>query len=137
MIVSPGYWSIVMGRMTISFGILLILVGIIGFLLASLSEPEGMASLTALIPSVIGLLLAICGALAMRESMRMHAMHAAAVVAVLSFLAILGRMIPSMTDGVFNGAVIEQLITAIILLVFIALCVKSFIDARRSGSQTT
>jgi len=115
-----------MGRTTISFGIALFLIGVIGYF------ATGMASWTALIPSIMGLLLAMCGALAMREAMRMHAMHAAAVIAVLSSLAILGRMIPTMIDGVFNAAVIEQLITAIVLLVFIALCVKSFIDARRS-----
>lgn len=91
-----------------------------------------MASLTALIPAFFGLPLIVCGVLALNENRRKHAMHAAAVIGLLGFLAPLGRLIPTMIRGTFelNTATQGMLAMMALCLVFVVLCVKSFIDAR-------
>jgi hypothetical protein len=94
-------------------------------------------AVTSLIPAGIGALLVVLGAVALKESLLKHAMHAAAMVGLLSFLAtaIMGwpklvRMLLG-TEVERPKAVIGQSITAAICLVFVALCVNSFIQARR------
>lgn len=125
----------------ITFGILLILVGLGGFgYAASTLPPDTPVTkvLTALIPAVLGLILAILGFLAKsKENLRKHLMHAAVIVGLLGFLATVSSVLK--LPALFNGtaerpvAVVSQFLTAIICLVFVILCVKSFIDARRSG----
>lgn len=117
-----------MPNITIFFAILLIILGIAGY--ASTAAP------TALIPAVAGVLLLICGILARREGLRKHAMHAAAAIALLGFLGSVPGLFKLPT--VFNGtalrpaAVIAQSIMAILMAIYEALCVRSFIAARRS-----
>ncbi len=125
----------------ITFGILLILVGLGGFgYAASTLPPDTPVTkvLTALIPAVLGLILAILGFLAKsKENLRKHLMHAAVIVGLLGFLATVSSVLklPSLFNGTAERpvAVVSQFLTAIICLVFVILCVKSFIDARRSG----
>jgi hypothetical protein len=94
-------------------------------------------ALTSLIPAGIGALLAGLGALALKESLLKHAMHAAAMIGLLSFLATAFMGLPKLVTMLTGGeverpkAVIGQSITAGICLVFVALCVNSFIQARR------
>ena len=87
------------------------------------------SSITALIPAGVGVLLALLGLLAYRESARKHAAHAAALVAALGLLAAIGRMASA---GLSWSAPSASLIFMIILCGgFLALCVKSFLEARR------
>ena len=65
---------------TIALGAVLIVLGLGGYVLT------GAASLTALIPAAFGLLLALAGLLARDDRKRMHAIHAAVVIALLGFL---------------------------------------------------
>ena len=60
-------------------------------------------------------------------------MHAAALVGVLGFLAGAGRFLYKLfTSGdVMNTAGLSTLTMAVLCGAFVALCVKSFIDARR------
>ena len=128
-------------------GILLILLGIFGY---SFSLIDGRASLTALIPAAFGLLLIIFGALAKsKENLRKHLMHAAVLVALAGFLIPAFRVVSQLirntqavgappesadigaTFGVISLAVLSQIAMALICLVFVILCVKSFIAARR------
>lgn len=100
-----------------------------------LSEYKAM---TALIPAYIGAALAICGIVALKEKFLKHAMHAAAMVGLLAFLATAGMGVPGflkMQNGdetVRPNAVYLQLITAAVCLVFVGLCVNSFIQVRRA-----
>lgn len=126
----------------ITFGILLILVGLGGFGYAALNLPPDTSItkvLTALIPAVLGLILVILGSLAKsKENLRKHLMHGAVLVGLLGFLATVSSVLKLST--LFNGtaerplAVVSQFLTAVICFVFVLLCVKSFIDARRSGA---
>ncbi len=93
-----------------------------------------MVSITALIPAFFGLPLILCGVIALNDGMRKHAMHAAAVIGLLGFILPLGRMIPAMIRGTFelNTATQGMIAMSVLSLIFVALCVKSFIDARKA-----
>jgi hypothetical protein len=120
-----------MAKVTIGFGIVLVLVGIISYLVT-----QG-ASLTALIPSAFGLLLMILGMMALKETLRKHAMHGAAVVGLIGFLGSAGGLVTlfSMMSGTAveqPAAAIARSVMAIICASFVALTVRSFIEARRA-----
>ena len=119
-----------MPQTAVVFGVLLCLVGV-GFYAGT-----GGASLTALIPAFIGLPLVVAGALARREAWRRHAMHAAALLGTLGGLGSLRGAVklPALlagTEVARPAAVAAQAITALLCLVFVALCVRSFVNARR------
>lgn len=111
-------------------GILLILIGVIGYIFGLV---DGNASLTALIPAAFGLLLAVFGFLAKsNENLRKHLMHAAVVVGLLGFIIPTARLVSQASKITVSLAVLSQAAMALICLVFVILCIKSFIDARRS-----
>lgn len=111
------------------FGRLLILVGVVGY---GYGLSTGNASLTALIPAAFGIVLMLLGHLASNESMRKHLMHVAVVVALIGFVLPFGRVMSKISEFSLSAAVISQLATAIICLIFVVLAVRSFIEARRS-----
>lgn len=113
-------------------GVLLILVGIIGYVYGMMN---GNASMTAFIPAVFGLVIAILGFFALtKENLRKHIMHFLMLVGLLGFLIPAGRLLMKFSDLSLSAAVVSQLAMALICLVFVILGVKSFIDARRSGA---
>jgi hypothetical protein len=92
-------------------------------------------SKTALIPSVFGLLLLICGTLGLDERMRKHAMHAAAGVALLGFLAAGGRLASKLGDifaGNISRPLMFSILMAVLCLAYVLLSVRSFIAARKA-----
>jgi uncharacterized membrane protein HdeD (DUF308 family) len=115
---------------TLALGVALIVLGIGGYVTSDA------ASLTALIPAVFGLLFVVAGVLAQDERKRMHAMHAAVVVALLGFLGSVRGLIA--IGKVFDGtaarpaATVAQTIMAVLTLGYIVLAVRSFIQARRA-----
>lgn len=114
----------------ITSGILLVLIGIIGYVFSII---DGNTSLTALIPAAFGLLLIIFGAIARsRDNLRKHLMHAAVLVGLLGFLIPAWRILSRISDVKVSLAIFSQAAMALICLVFVILCVKSFIDARRA-----
>lgn len=119
---------------SITFGSLLILIGLIGYVYGNM---QGNASITALIPALFGILLVVFGFLAkVKENLRKHLMHAAVLVALLGLLGTVSSFLklPALFAGTAErpAAVIAQFATAVICLIFIILSVKSFIDARRN-----
>jgi hypothetical protein len=120
-----------MANVAIAFGVVLMLLGIGGYF------GSGMVSLTALIPAAFGLVLLVLGFVARDPGKRKHAMHVAAMIGVLGFLGSargLGKLLPMLSGQPVErpGAVIAQSIMAILMLIFTWLCVRSFINARRS-----
>jgi hypothetical protein len=115
---------------TIRVGILLVIFGVTSYV------TTGGVSLTALIPSVIGALLAICGLVATRQpGLRPHAMHVAALLALVGVLGTASALfqLPALiTDASVprRPAVVARIGMALILLVYLGFSVKSFIDAR-------
>jgi hypothetical protein len=118
-----------MPRIIFTFAVIFVLLGIGAYLIT------GAQSWTALIPSIFGLLLAIAGAVSLKSLK--HGGHIAALVGLLGFLGTaksLGK-VPALLSGETvdrAAAVGVQASFAILSLVFVALCVKSFIDARRA-----
>jgi hypothetical protein len=120
-----------MPQTAIAFGVVLCLVGL-GFYLGT-----GATSVTALIPAFIGLPIALAGLVARREGLRAHAMHAAALVGTLGALGSLGRLVPALAAGgsLARPALLAQAITGLVCLVFVVLCVRSFVRARRARAS--
>jgi fluoride ion exporter CrcB/FEX len=115
---------------TIGFGIILIVLGVGGYF------GSDRVSLTALIPAAFGLLLVIFGALARDEKRRKMAMHIAVTVGLLGFLGTVSGLfqLPTLLSGGVverPGAVVSKSIMAVLMAVYVGMCVKSFIDARR------
>ena len=114
----------------ITSGILLILIGIIGYVFSII---DGNTSLTALIPAAFGILLAILGFVAKsKESLRMHVMHVAVLVGLIGFVIPAWRILSTISNIKVSLAVLSQAAMSVVCLVFVILCVKSFIDARRN-----
>lgn len=115
-----------MASTTILFGVLLVALGLLGYF------GTGTRSLTALIPAIFGVILAALGFLARSESARKHAMHGAVLVALVGFLAVMARLVRTPMDTVAAAAFYSQVAMAIITGVFVVLCVRSFIAARKA-----
>jgi hypothetical protein len=75
----------------------------------------------------------ILALVAKNESARKHAMHAAVALGLLGLLGTLGRLVPALAAGELGRpAVLAQLVMSVLLIIYVALGVKSFIDARRA-----
>ena len=122
-----------MGKLTIGLGVLLILIAIAGFVATGSSHP------TALIPAAAGLLFCVFGALANspEPKRRMLWMHIAVTVALLAFLGTIKADVDvyRLAHGVsfeHPVAIEEKAAMSLLCLIFVLLCVRSFIAARRS-----
>ena len=121
-----------MVRLTLVIAGLLLVVGVVGYAI-----PEG-RHVTALIPAAVGVLLGVCGLLALLgESLRMHAMHAAMAIALLGALMTL-EPISRLLRGATVGAVTltATIVMALLLIVYLVLGVRSFIRARRDRGDS-
>ena len=119
-----------MAKVTIGIGFALILLGLYGYFAVPVID----RSPTALIPTLFGALLAICGVLALDPAKRKHAMHAAAVVGVVGIIAPLGRIIPLAMKGTPPRGLSAFCLYSMLALclLFVILCVRSFISARQA-----
>jgi uncharacterized membrane protein HdeD (DUF308 family) len=118
-----------MGPIAIITGLVLIADGLVTFGISF--------ARTALIPAGFGLVLVVLGCLARQEKLRMHVMHVAVLVGLIG-----GVMAAFLTgsdvqhyfnEGAFARptATIAKAVMAVTCLLFVSLCVKSFVDARR------
>ncbi|MEJ7624331.1 MAG: hypothetical protein WKF34_10105 [Pyrinomonadaceae bacterium] len=112
----------------IFFGGILTLIGAVGY---AYGVAMGSASLTAFIPSAIGVLLFGLGfAARQNEGPRRHIMHAAVVVAILGLGAMVGRLISKRDFITGSAGDIATILTAIVCLIFVILSVRTFMSAR-------
>jgi hypothetical protein len=122
-----------MSYATIVTALLLIVLGLVGYF----GSAEASPSKTALIPAAFGIVLLVLGLVALRDRIRKHAMHAAAAVGLIGLLAAGGRgatkigALFSADPTINKRPIIMILLMAAVCLAFVALCVKSFVDARR------
>ena len=124
-----------MAKVTLVFAILLVALGAISFVGTGSQHP------TALIPTWFGLALGVFGFLAISpsESRRKVFMHINVTIGLLGFLGAAGRAVQEFVHANATGtspdsiAVGAQLAMAALLLIYVALCVRSFIAARRAG----
>ncbi len=121
-----------MSKATIGFGLALGLLGAIGFVLTGSTHP------TALIPLWFGCALLTCGGLAMTENAkrRMLWMHIAVTLGLVGFLfpgtmAVIAYVTAHGRTLARPGATGEQAIMSLVCLIFVMMCIRSFIAARR------
>lgn len=115
----------------IAFGRILILIGILGY---GYGLTTTNASLTALIPAIFGIVIMVLGHVAKaKDNLRKHLMHAAVLVALLGFLASAGRLLSKISEFKVSAASLSQIAMAIACLIFVILCVRSFINARKNA----
>jgi hypothetical protein len=119
-----------MSNIAVAFGALLMVLGIAGYF------GSNMVSLTALIPTAFGLVLLIMGVIARDPGKRKHAMHGAAMVGLLGFAGSVSGLVKVISGdlGPRPNAAIAQAVMAVMMAIFVVLCVRSFINARRSGA---
>jgi hypothetical protein len=123
-----------MAKVTLVSAVLLIALGLAGFLGTGSQHP------TALIPTWFGLALGVFGFLAISpsEARRKLFMHINVTIGLLGFLGAAGRAVQSYAHARSVGvapdqiALGAQIAMAGLLFVYVVLCVRSFIAARRA-----
>jgi hypothetical protein len=122
----------------IAFGVLLTILGLV---LYGMSEIDPKPT-TALIPSALGVLLIVLGLVARGagEKVRMHTMHGAAVIGLIGLIGGIVRIaiaVPRLgtEHPPSNLAIGGNAAMALLSGLFLALCIKSFVDARRARKQ--
>lgn len=126
-----------MAKVTILFAVLLIALGLISYFGTGSLHP------TALIPTWFGLGLGICGFLAISpsEGRRKLFMHIAVTIGLVGFIGAVWAALQGY--GAARAAGIEpdhialyaKLTMAALMLIYVNLCVRSFISARRQRLQ--
>ena len=130
-----------MPKAAIVAGMLLTLLGLVSYFFAVPLGAEK-ASVTALIPTFVGVPLMLLGYFCVaKPALRMHLMHAAVTLGLLGFLASVGRLVSVLIKNPNFGIGTATLAAmALITGVFVVMCVRSFIAARRareSGAAAT
>ena len=116
----------------IGCGLALILLGIAGYVWGRL---DGNASLTALIPAIFGLVIALLGAFAgSNEKLRKHLMHVAMLVGLIGFVIPAYRLLSNLGGLSFSPGTVANALMALFCLIFVVMGIQSFINARRSGA---
>lgn len=122
-----------MARYSILFGFLMVLLGVAGWVAAGATA----ASKTALIiPSAFGGALILCGLIGAKfPGANKHVMHVAALVALLGTVGGLMMAIKGLLGEPHWLKIVTQGSLGVLCLVFLVLCVRSFIQARVARKQ--
>ena len=123
-----------MAKITILFGVLLIVLGLVGFF------GTGSIHYTALIPTWFGIALGLGGILAISpsEKRRKIFMHINVTVGLIGLIGAIVVALQGYGSARAAGhdpdyiALTAKLTMAALLLIYVNLCVRSFIQARRS-----
>ena len=121
-----------MAKVTLVFAVLLVAVGLIGYI------GTGSQHVTALIPAWFGLALGVCGLLSISpsEARRKLFAHINVTIGLLGFIGGAVEAIRGYLSAKAKGLVPDQIALASkitmagLLLVYVILCVRSFIAAR-------
>lgn len=121
-----------MRALTIGYGMVLIVLGLVAY------YGLGRESVTALIPTFFGVPVLVLGLLAARDALRRHMMHGAAALGVVALLGTVSGLVKGVqalggAELARPEAVAVQSIMAVLSAVFVALCVRSFVHARRAA----
>jgi|HubBroStandDraft_1064217.scaffolds.fasta_scaffold257018_2 hypothetical protein len=123
-----------MVKVTLVIAVLLVVLGLAGYLGTGSIHP------TALIPTWFGLALGVFGFLAIspRESQRKLFMHINVTVGLVGFLGAASEAVRGYLKATAQGiepdhiALASKSAMAALLLIYVVLCVRSFIAARRA-----
>jgi hypothetical protein len=121
-------------RVSLVIGTLLIALGVGGYV------GSDFASKTALIPSYFGAAIALCGLIVLlKPAARKHAMHAAATVALIGFVAAAIRLVKGLAGDTPPSTLTLVSLTGMALLcgLFVILAIQSFKAARRARQSAS
>lgn len=113
-----------MVKVTQLVGMILVVVGVVAYV------ATGFASVTALLPALLGLVIGVLGIVAARLDAGQHAIHGALVVALLGLI---GSSQPLGGLSQAKPAAITSLVTVLVLAAYLVAGVRSFVTARRAG----
>jgi uncharacterized membrane protein len=116
----------------IVFGSLLTLLGAVAFFSPGTFGGDKPHSVSAATPAFIGIPIILTGlATLMKPAIRKHAMHGAAL---LGLLGTVGGLVPAAMNqfDTTKASVLVGLGMSALSAIFLGLCVKSFIDARKA-----
>ncbi len=120
---------------TLITALLLIVVGVVSYANGTPGD-DGKVSPTALIPAFIGAVLALCGLVALSDKLRKHAMHLAAMVglfgAIGGFMPLIRQYNKTGSFDPLKPSAIAGELMILICAVFVGLCVRSFIAAKKA-----
>ena len=124
-----------MARLTIVIGLLLTLLGF-GFFVALAARDVATPSVTALIPAFFGVPILALGLIALKDSLRKHAMHLVAMLSLLGLLLPVGRLAMQLAKGaeVKSTILISLLLMAVLNGLLLGACIRSFARARLLSS---
>ena len=125
-----------MSKQTFTFSVLLIALGLGGYF------GSGQISFFPLIPAGFGVLIFICGLLALSPNLTKHAMHAAAMLALIGFVfpakgiikvikMLIGIPVPMPPEA------IAQATMSTMCLIYVILCFRWFLNNRKKQSPKT
>jgi uncharacterized membrane protein len=112
-----------MAKVTQLVGAILFGVGLVAYV------ATGFASVTALLPSLLGTVIGVLGLVAARIEAGQHAIHAALVFGLLGLLGSL-QPLGGLADA--DPAEITSLVTVLVLAIYLAVAVRSFKSARQA-----
>lgn len=113
-----------LSKLTIGVGFILFILGLVSYVLS------GMASVTALIPSILGAILAIFGILIYKKIYTEISIYISGIISIIGLLGSL-RGIPQTVTFISGGevtrplAVISQTITVILAFILIIAIIKN------------
>jgi uncharacterized membrane protein len=118
-----------MPKISVISGLLLSVLGIYGYF--------GMdkVSVTALIPSFIGVPIIILGILSFNEKKIKHSMHAASVLMLLGLIGSLFRLVHKVLLGIIDESSVLLILMSMICIIFLILAINSFIEARKARGK--
>jgi F0F1-type ATP synthase assembly protein I len=138
---------------TILCGLICVVIGVVGYLN---QDPTGKVSWTALIPAILGGVIILCGLLSLKDSLRKHVMHLAALLGLIGFA---GGFMPLVrqagelrkaaeADGQtmtfreawgkvdwLKSSAVSGWSMSVVSFLFVALCIRSFIVARKAREE--
>ena len=122
---------------TLVIALLLIATGVGGYFFGHPAPGATEVSPTALIPAGVGLILGILGAISFNEKARKHAMHFAAMIGLLAGIGDGVQLVRTIlkTDtppDIRQMKIISMSLTFILCAIFVVLCIRSFINARKN-----
>ncbi len=124
-----------MTQTTKILGLLLVLIGIIGFI------ASGVASYSALIPAVYGAVFLLLGKVGEDESRRMVTMHLAQLLALIAIIGTFTGILDVISwlggDRAVNMMIAaSRALMALLSMGYLILGIRSFIEARRAPEES-
>lgn len=120
---------------TMITALLLIVIGVVSYANGT-PGADGKVSPTSLIPAFVGAIIGVCGVLALNDRFRKHAMHLAAMVGLLGaiggFMPLIRQYSKTGSFDPLKPSAIAGELMILVCVVFVGLCVKSFITARKA-----